>query len=256
MHIPSLLAAVAVSLAVASPAMAQMRTSTPAKAQNMTGQNGGVASGEDKFRPTGLFGVEFARVLADGDVVATVGSPNGDHGLGDALEFRWSTGVLTLGLGGAGAAFSFAPSVAGKYLLLNSPTMSVAALAGLNLALGAAATPFDFGFNAGVPVSLWKLGPGNLHLYPAFGTAALVAPGAAAALGLNNLSVTAGYELPIAPKWTLLVGDRLTGGLGNTAFAGGRVRFSQNLTADVGTISLSGTTLTLSLVTISGFWGG
>lgn len=247
MRSQSCLIALALVVGTTSPAFAQMRTSAPARpgAAAAVPATGGVATGDDQFRPTSILGVQRAQVLADGNALMGLGGGlNVSMGLmGNMLEVGGNAG---LNLSVNPATFGLPLGVYGKMLLpmLNfMPNMTAAVGANAGLNIGTAGT----GFGAGVylPLSFWKLGPGNLHVVPGIGTTA--------GLGL-------GYELPLMPRWSLLVANNagmvLGGGFTNALTAGTRVALTPNLTADVGSISLTGTNLSINLFSVGGTFGG
>lgn len=245
MRSQSCLIALALVAGSTSPAFAQMRTSAPTRpAASATPATGGVATGDDQFRPTSILGVQRAQVLADGNALMGLGGGlSVSMGMGNMLEVGGNAG---LNLSVNPMTFGLPLGVYGKMLLpmLNfMPNMSAAIGANAGLSVGTAGT----GFGAGVylPLSFWKLGPGNLHVVPGIGTTA--------GLGI-------GYELPLMPKWSLLVANNagmvLGGGFSNALMVGSRVALTPNLTADVGSVSLSGTNLSINLFSIGGTFGG
>ncbi len=245
MRSSSCLIALALVMTSVSPAFAQMRTSAPKGTAAATPATGGVATGDDQFRPTRILGVERAQVLADGNAHMGFGGLSVAMGLGNNMEVGGGAG-LNLGL----TPFSLGIPVAvyGKMLLpmLNLMPNMTAAL-GAQANVNVASTGLGFGAGVFLPLSFWRLGPGNLHIVPGIGTTA--------GLGI-------GYELPLMPKWSLLIANNSTVTFGPTTAVsnglsvGSRVALTPNLTADVGSISLTGTNLTVNLFAIGGTFGG
>lgn len=240
---------VTISLSMACPVMAQIHLSH-GEAVNSTGARP-VAVGDDEFRPTNFLGVERAQVLDDDAVVMTLNVPNVSKGMGNLLE---------VGLG-AGLMLNTTPFLAlpitayGKKVINQSGNMTVGvgARASLGvLSFGPVATgsvaPLPISLTGFLPISFWKLGPGDLTLMPQIQA------------GTNgfNVGTAVAYEYPLMAKWTLDVSDTILAGPsgGNALSLGARVALAPNLTADLGTISLTGTSLTLNLVSISGSFGG
>lgn len=256
MRSASLLAAVGLSLVLASPALAQMKMSAPSKQQTMSPSKG-VASGDDEYRHTTVGGLEIAQILPEGQMVAGFGGPNGRHGLGNNLELNWTSGIVAFDTAGT---FGIAPRATAKYLILGGPAMTVAGYGYLSPKANNIRT-FDAAFGGGVPVSLWNMGPGDLHVVPGYDVGNVVAP-PATDFGLGALSVSVAYEMPLNPKWSLVITDKITGTLftagiaANTLSVGSRVRFSKNITVDVGSVTLTGTTLGVTLVNAGWAWGG
>ncbi|HEY9855922.1 MAG TPA: hypothetical protein V6D05_09315, partial [Stenomitos sp.] len=224
----------------------QMKTSAPraSAAAAATSANEGVASGDDAFRPTSFLGLERAQVLANGNALMGLGGLNLALGMGNNVEVG---GNLGLNLAVSPFSLGIPVGVYGKMLLPVNflPNMTVALGANVGATLASTGT----GFSAGVflPLSFWRLGPGNLHVVPMIGSTA--------GLGL-------GYELPVTSKWTLHIANSTgmaLGGAGtvtNALTLGNRVALTPNLTADVGSISLSGTNLSVNLFSIGGTFGG
>lgn len=241
------LIALALVAASTSPAFAQMRTSAPARpgAAAAAATTGGVARGDDQFRPTSILGIQRAQVLADGNAVMGLTGLNLSLGMGDTMEVGGSAG---LNLNANPFVLGVPIGVYGKMLLpmLNIlPNMTAAVGANANLTVGTAAN--SFGAGVFLPLTFWKLGPGNLHVVPGIGTTS--------GLGL-------GYEMPLMHNWSLHIGNNSTATFGatttfsNALTVGSRVPLTPNLTADVGSISLSGTNLSVNLISINGAFGG
>lgn len=233
------LALVAVS---ASPALAQMKTSRPATAE-ATPAAEGVATGDEAFRPTSFLGLERAQVLGDGVALVGLGGLNLAMGLGNHLEVGGNAG---LNLATTPFSVGIPVGVYGKMLLPVNfvPNMTIAV--GANVGATVGNTGSTFGAGVFLPLSFWHLGPGNLHVVPMVGTTA--------GLGL-------GYELPINSRWTVHLanstGMALGGGtVSNALTLGSRVALTPNLTADVGSVQLSGNNLSVNLFAIGGTFGG
>ena len=150
MRVPATLSAIALSLALASPAFAQMRMSTPAAPASPAG-------GANALRPTTWQGLEEARVLGANTGVYSVGAWGGALGMGGNLEGRLFTGLAMTGFTPFGPSFS--PTASAKYLFMQGGSMSGAAMGSLGLRVNTSATtPFDLNLGAGVPISFRKLG--------------------------------------------------------------------------------------------------
>ncbi len=235
-------------LALGAPAFAQMKMSSPTAAP---------AGGDSDLRPTDIGGAEMARILSEGAFVAGIGGPNGRHGLGNNMELTWSSGLLAFS---TAPTFGIAPRAGVKYLIQNGPAMSIAGYGYLSPKINNLRT-FDAAFGGGVPISMWKLGPGDLHIVPAYDIGNVVAP-PAVDFGLGAISVSLVYEMPLTPKWSVVFSDRLGGNVAtvgaaaNTLGVGGRINYSKNVTLDVGSVMLTGTTLGVTLVTAAWSWGG
>lgn len=246
MRSQSCLIALALVVTTASPALAQMRTSAPKGTAAAAPSTGGVATGDDQFRPTSILGVQRAQVLADGNALMGFGGLNLAMGMGNNIEVG---GNAALNLAANPFSLGIPIGVYGKMLLpmLNLlPNMTAAV--GANVNLNIATTGSGFGAGVFLPLSFWRLGPGNLHVVPGIGTTA--------GLGL-------GYELPLMPKWSLLIANNstvtfgaATSAVNNGLTVGSRVALTPNLTADVGGITLAGTNLSVNLFSVSGTFGG
>jgi hypothetical protein len=246
MRVPATLAAIALSLALASPAFAQMRMSTPAAPASPAG-------GADSLRPTSWQGLEEARVLGTNTAVYTVGAWGAALGMGGNLEGRLNTGLAVTGFTPFGLSFS--PTASAKYLFMKSGNMSIAAMGSAGIRVNtSAATPFDLNFGAGVPISFWKLGPGDLHVIPGLAIPAVIAGGAFAAPA-GFFGVSAGYIMPLNQKMNLAISDTVNGLGTNTLSVGSRIDFSNNMTLDIVPLNLVGGTFNLGTLTISGHFG-
>lgn len=248
-RIASIAAAAAISLVLASPALAQMKMSAPAKPQTMAGPAGDPYL---SFWPGSTVpGVAFeeARVMEAGKALYTIGGLGAGLGLGGGMEGR---GGLTLNLSTA-PSWLLAPSATAKYVFMQQGNMSVAAGGTLGLS-SSNGTPFDLNAAAFVPISFWKLGPGDLHVIPAFSIPTFTTAGAFAA-PLSWVSVSAAYIYPLNPKWSLVLADTVSLAPSNTLSLGGRVKFNQNLYLDVTPIAITGGTLGIGLLGVTGHWG-
>lgn len=242
------LAIAAIATTVASPAFAQMKTSAPAKTSTAVAAKSashGVASGDDQFRRTNIGGVERAQVQGDGNAV--MGFTSLSLGMGNNLEVGL-TGPFNLSLNpGLGLG---TPSFYGKMLLVDTNALSVAVGGNVGLSFNTGGT---FGLTPGVylPISIWALGPGNLH----------VVPGVSAVVGTANAvspNMNVAYELPLMSRWTLVISDtaNFAGATTNSLNVGARVALSPNLTADVGGVSFNGSNVTVTALSVGGTFGG
>lgn len=243
--------ATSLPLLMAGPALAQMKTSAPAGAA--AGATPATAAAAAGYRPTSIFGVERAQVLDAGTAVMGLSGIDLSAGFGNNLELGL-TGPLTLGIVPGGLTL---PTLNGKMLLIGGPSMSLGVAASLGLS--------SLSAGVGVPISLWRLGPGDLHVVPGINL------GFAGAFS-SSLGGQLAYEMPMPAvlpgmaKWSLAVTDTLgltmapTFGMSNTIGLGSRIPLSPNLTADVGAMSLgvsgTGATLTFTLFSLSGYLGG
>ncbi|HBN08533.1 MAG TPA: hypothetical protein DD435_07745 [Cyanobacteria bacterium UBA8530] len=236
-----------VLLLAATPALAvPMKTSTPAKP--VVSQKS--ADVGNRYRPTYYFGsqgVQRAQVLAEGDATMGLTNFNGSLGLQQGLEVGWGAGLFYNNV----PTFNMPLFGYGKMMLANSESMSVAFGAQGNLILSNGANPVTLSGGVFLPISLWKVGPGDLHLVPAINL-----PISPYSFARNNVSATLGYELPINSTWSLLLADTLNGNADNALTLGSRVALTPNLTADLGTVTLNGSNLTINLVNIGGYFGG
>jgi hypothetical protein len=245
------LVAVILSLS-ALPAEAEMITSSGG-ATPATG-GGAVARGDDAYRPTSFLGMERAQVLDQGAIVLQQ-APNNltppigvSLGLGNGLEVGAAAG-LTLS---TAPAFNLPLAAYAKKVLNQAGAMTVAATARANLgpiAFGGGATgSVPITLMGGLPVSLWKLGPGDLSVMPVvqFGSTGF------------NVGAGIGYEYPLLEHWTFEVMDMdLLGSTpGNSLNVGARVALTPTLSADVGGVSLNGSVLTINFLSIGGSFGG
>ncbi len=261
-YFTALTAATLVTVALAAPADAQMRRSTPAPG---VAAPSATPATNDQFRPTSVFepntpfsfpsgtsgnvsatGVERAQTLpAD----ATVLSINGtglsfNYGVNNALELGLS-GVATLANMGAVSVpngtqypqFGLGAGARGKYLFSQASNLSVAGLLGLGIAKNVAGDTFQTFINAGVPVSFWIGQRGGFHVVPVV----QLVPDAA-----NKIQTVPGidlaYEMALNPTWRLMLANNLrvipaaAGGQSvtqNTYQAGVRVAATPNTTVDV-----------------------
>lgn len=222
-----------------------MKTSAPAK--TTAAKTAAATAGADQFRPTSYLGLERAQTLGDGVAVMGLSGLSLACGVGDSLEVGGSAG---LGFSTA-PTFSLNPSVYGKLLLMNADPLSVGLGAQLNLGLNntAGATTTSVGADVFLPLTFWAAGPGRLTVMPNvnLGTAGF---------GRSNLSLGLGYELPLTSKWTLMLADRYNFAGSNTLTLANRVGLTPNVTADVGAITLTGSTFAINLFSINAYFGG
>ncbi|MNY12107.1 hypothetical protein D3C86_1451740 [compost metagenome] len=242
----NVLAIAALATTVASPAFAQMKTSAPAKTAAPAAKAAAPATAE-QFRPTSFLGLERAQTHATGVAVMGLSGLDLAYGLNDSLEIGGSAGLSFA----TTPTFSLNPSVYGKALLMNTDPMSLALGAKLNLGLSNAGGVGTNTVSADVflPLTFWAAGPGRLTVMPAvtLGTGGF---------GNGNMSVGLGYELPVTSKWTLMLADTYNFAGNNTLTLANRVGLTPNLTADVGSISLNGSTFTVNLLAINAYFGG
>lgn len=242
----STVAALALLAATSGPAHAQMKTSKPAAAPAPAAAPSAVAAGVDEYRPTSFLGIEKAQVLGNGAAVMSLGGTlSGSLGLGSNME---AGGMANLALGLNPNSLSLPVGLSGKMVLANQGGFTVAGAAQVNLALSsAAANPLTLGASLMLPVSFWSVGPGELHFMPTLNLGVL--PGAFSG------GVGIGYEMPIMPWWYLELADTVLTS-GNTLTVGTRVYLSPNLTADVGSLTINGSNVSINLVGISATFGG
>lgn len=243
----STVAALVLLAVTASPAFAQMKTSKPASAPTPapTAAPSPVAAGEDEYRPTSFLGIEKAQVLGSGAAVMSLGILNGSLGLGSGMEAGASA---NLGIGVNPNSFSLPVGLKGKIVLMKQGIFTLAGAAQVNVGLNSAsATPFTLDTRFMAPISFWNIGPGDLHFMPTLSLGFL--PGSFAG------GVGIGYEMPLMPKCYLHVVDSVLT-TGNTLTVGTRVYLSPNLTADVGSLTLNGSTVNINLIGIAASFGG
>lgn len=222
-HLVTLATAATIGL-MALPASAQMRPSAPKSGTTVTA----ATMTDTGIRPTNFFGVERAQVLPKGSLMWNMTGLNFEHGFMDNLEVDasayWNPGIALAPAFGLSGGLNL--GLGGKYLFLNSPSMSVAANGGINFNFAGGA--LGTSVNVGAPISWW-MGKAALHVHPN-----LTASG-----GGSTLATALGYELELNPKWRMIVSDNvglnMTSGAFTNALQGGvRVAFSPNLTVDVG----------------------
>lgn len=228
--------------------MAEMRTSTPQRnlpsSQKAVAATNGVATGDEAYRPTGFLGIQRAQVLGNGNAVMGLNGLNLNWGLGNNMELGLNTGLSL----STSPSFSLPIGVSAKMLMADTKALSMAVMGAVNTSI---ANPFTLNGGVYLPISVWDLGPGNLHVMP--GVNLGVVP---FAFGLGNIGVSLGYELPVMNNWSLHVVDNFSSGAGNTLTIGNRVALTPNLTADIGSISLNGSTLNINLINMNAYFGG
>lgn len=236
------------AMAAAAPAFAEMRTSVPQRsnqpmAQKAAAATNGVASGADAYRPTGFLGIQRAQILGNGNAVMGLNGLNLNWGFGNNMELGFNTGLNL----STAPSFALPIGVSAKMLMADTKALSMAVMGAVNTSI---ANPFTLNGGIYLPISVWDLGPGNLHVMPALNLGVVPFN-----FGLGNLGVSLGYELPIMNNWSMHIVDNFSTG-GNTLTLGNRVALTPNLTADIGSISLNGSTLNINLINMNAYFGG
>jgi hypothetical protein len=235
-YITALTAATLVTVALAAPADAQMRRSTPAPGVAAAKVVGAGPTGADEYRPTNVFGVQRAQTLMSGATV--VGIDGGNLALNYGINPDLELGVLAgLDLNRIGANFDTNLNVGAgvKYRFVNADNLGVAGMGGLNLGKADGSTNLQTSLFAALPVSFWINQRGAFHVVPTIG----MGPDAA-----NQTQTTFGtglaYEMELNPTWRLMIADRISFAnniFSNTYEAGVRVGVTPNTTVDVSLIN-------------------